>query len=118
MLKADYAGLFGGLVKATDHSAAGTGWIAGFRLGQRQVEEAGQWQFRFSQRRLEADAWLDIYPDSDFYGGSTGVEGSEALLALGVGRGMDVEADYYAAKRVSDVSKKEHLLQLDLNLRF
>lgn len=118
VLKADYAGLFGGLVKATDHSAAGTGWIAGFRLGQRKVGEAGQWQFRFSQRRLEADAWLDTYPDSDFYGGSTGVEGSESLLALGVASGMDVEADYYAAKRVSDVSKKEHLLQLDLNLRF
>ena len=118
VLKADYLGLFGGAVKATDHSAGSTGWIAGFRFGQRQAEEAGRWQFRFSQRRLEADAWLDTYPDSDFYGGSTGVEGSEALLTLGVAHGMAVEADYYAAKRISDFSKKEHLLQLDLNLKF
>ncbi len=118
VLKADYLGFFGGAVKATDHSAGSTGWIAGLKFGRREVEEAGQWQLRLSQRRLEADAWLDTYPDSDFYGGSTGVEGSEALLTLGVAHGMDVEADYYAARRISDVSKKERLLQLDLNLKF
>ncbi len=117
-LKLDYAGLFGGGVKATDHSRQNAAWIAGFKLGQRKVEEAGQWQFRYSLRRLEAEAWLDTYPDSDFYGGSTGVKGSEMVLTLGVARNMNVEADYYSDKRISDTSKREHLLQADLNLKF
>jgi hypothetical protein len=94
------------------------GWIAGFKLGQRKVEAAGQWQFRYSLRRLEADSWLDVYPDSDFYGGSTGVKGSELLLTLGLAKNMNLEADYYASSRIADVSKKEHLVQADLNLKF
>jgi hypothetical protein len=114
----DYGGLFGGGVKATDHAKNSVGWIAGFKLGQRKVEAAGQWQFRYSLRRLEADSWLDVYPDSDFYGGSTGVKGSELLLTLGLAKNMNLEADYYASSRIADVSKKEHLVQADLNLKF
>ncbi|MDA8130279.1 MAG: putative porin [Elusimicrobia bacterium] len=117
LVDADYLGLFGSAVKSTDHSVRDFGWIAGVKLGQRKVESFGQWQLRCSYRRLEADAWVDTYPDSDFYGGSTGVQGSEALLALGVVKNVNIEADYYSARRIAG-SGKEHLLQLDLNLKF
>ncbi|MDA8132954.1 MAG: putative porin [Elusimicrobia bacterium] len=117
LIDADYLGFFGGAVKSTDHSARDFGWIAGVKLGQRKVESFGQWQLRYSWRRLEADAWLDTYPDSDFYGGSTGVKGSETLLTLGLVKNVNVEADYYSSRRISG-SGKEHSLQLDLNLKF
>ena len=113
-----YAGLFGNYIKSIDHGSNDEGWIAGFKLGQRKVEDAGQWQLRWSLRRLEKDAWLDNYPDSDFYGGSTNVKGQEVLLTLGLLRAFALDLDYYAARPISGNLKKERLFQADINLKF
>lgn len=113
-----YAGLFGSYIKSLDHGRKSEGWIAGFRLGQRKVSGAGQWQLRYSLRRLEGDAWLDSYPDSDFYGGSTGVKGHEAMLTLGLLRDFTADLDYYQASPVGGGLKGEKLFQADVNLRF
>lgn len=113
-----YAGLFGTQVKALGHSKNSHGWLAGLKLGQRKVEDAGQWQFRWSLRRLEKDAWLDSYPDSDFYGGSVGVKGSEVLLTLGLMRDFALDLDYYKSSTINGSLKSERLFQADINLKF
>ena len=113
-----YAGLFGSYIKALDHGRKSEGWIAGFKVGQRKVEDAGQWQLRYSLRRLEADAWLDSYPDSDFFGGSTNVKGHEAVLTLGLLRDFAVDLDYYQSQPIAGGLKKEKLFQADVNLKF
>lgn len=113
-----YAGVFGNYIKSLDHGRASEGWIAGFKLGQRKVEDAGQWQLRYSLRRLEADAWLDNYPDSDFYGGATNVKGYEVLLTLGLMRAFALDLDYYQSEPIKGNLKKEKLFQADINLKF
>ena len=113
-----YAGLFGNTVKALGHGKNSAGWLAGIKLGQRKVEDAGQWQVRWSLRRLEKDAWLDNYPDSDFYGGSVGVKGSEVLLTLGLMRDFALDLDYYRTAPISGSLKSERLFQADINLKF
>lgn len=113
-----YAGLFGNYIKSLDHGKDSEGWIAGFKVGQRKVEDAGQWQLRYSLRRLEADAWLDNYPDSDFFGGSTNVKGHEVLLTLGLLRSFAVDLDYYQSEPIRGSLKKEKLFQADINLKF
>jgi hypothetical protein len=113
-----YAGVFGSAVKALSHSGNASGWIAGLKLGQRKVEDAGQWQLRYSYRRLESDAWLDNYPDSDFYGGSTNSKGHELGLTLGLMRAFALDFDYYQAEPVNGSLKKEKLFQADVNLKF
>jgi len=113
-----YVGVFGNYIKSLDHGRKSEGWLAGFKLGQRKVEDAGQWQLRYSYRRLEADAWLDSYPDSDFYGGSTNVKGHEAVLTLGLLRDFAVDLDYYQAQAASGGLKQEKLFQADVNLKF
>ena len=113
-----YAGLFGNYLRAFDRGRDNIGWIAGFKLGQRKVEDAWQWQLRYSLRRLEKDAWLDNYPDSDFYGGSVNVKGHEVLLTLGLLRDFAVDLDYYDAKPVSGALKRERVFQTDINLKF
>ena len=113
-----YAGLFGNYLRAFDHGGANEGWIGGVKIGQRKVEDAGQWQLRYSLRRLEKDAWLDSYPDSDFYGGSVNVKGHEAALTLGLLRDFALDLDYYDSKPVSGPLKREHLFQADINLKF
>jgi hypothetical protein len=113
-----YAGLFGSYIKSLDHGSKSEGWIAGFKLGQRKVDDAGQWQLRYSLRRLEGDAWLDSYPDSDFFGGSTNVKGHEGVLTLGLLRDFAVDLDYYQAQPIAGNLKKEKLFQADINLKF
>ncbi len=112
-----YAGLFGSYIRSTDHSKNGEGWLAGFKLGQRKVQDAGQWQLRYSRRRLAGDAWLDNYPDSDFYGGSTGVRGDEVLLTVGLLRDFAVDLDWYSSAPIAG-SVGESLFQVDVNLKF
>lgn len=113
-----YAGVFGNYIKSTDHSNNGEGWLAGFRLGQRKVEDAGQWQLRYSKRRLGRNAWLDSYPDSDFYGGSTGVKGDEVLLTVGLLRDFAVDLNWYGAAPIAKGYVGENLFQADVNLKF
>ncbi|HAU89798.1 MAG TPA: hypothetical protein DCW72_06095, partial [Elusimicrobia bacterium] len=86
--------------------------------GQRKVEDAGQWQLRYSYRRLEADAWLDNYPDSDFYGGAVNAQGHEVLLTLGLLRSFALDLDYYQTRPIAGGLKKEKLFQADINLKF
>lgn len=113
-----YAGLFGSQIKALGHGKNSNGWIAGLKLGQRKVDDAGQWQARWSLRRLEKNAWLDSYPDSDFYGGSTGVKGSEIVLTLGLMRDFALDLDYYKSAPIGGNLKSERLFQADINLKF
>lgn len=113
-----YAGVFGNYIRSTDHSKNGEGWLAGFRLGQRKVEGAGQWQLRYSKRRLGRDAWLDSYPDSDFYGGSAGVKGDEVLLTLGLLRDFALDLNWYGAAPMGEGYVGENLFQADVNLKF
>jgi hypothetical protein len=113
-----FAGLFGNYIQSIGHAGDRTGWLAGFRLGQRKVEDAGQWQLRYSFRRLGKDAWMDTYPDSDFFGGSTGVLGHEALLTLGLGKSFSTDLDYYIARPTTGVLKSERVFQFDVNVKF
>ncbi|HBA60542.1 MAG TPA: hypothetical protein DCZ92_06945 [Elusimicrobia bacterium] len=113
-----YAGLFGNYLQTFDHGAGNKGWIAGLKLGQRKVEDAGQWQFGWSLRQLQKDAWLDNYPDSDFYGGSTGVQGQRYQLALGLMRDFALNLSWFDARPLGGALKRERLLQADINLKF
>lgn len=114
-----YAGVYGNYIQAFEHARDNTGWIAGFKLGQRKVEDAGQWQLGWSIRQLEKDAWLDTYPDSDFYGGATNVKGQKTQLAVGLMRDFAVNLAWFDARPVSSATRKrERLLQTDINLKF
>ena len=114
-----YAGVYGKYIQAFEHARDNTGWIAGFKLGQRKVEDAGQWQLGWSIRQLEKDAWLDTYPDSDFYGGATNVKGQKTQLAVGLMRDFAVNLAWFDARPVSSATRKrERLLQTDINLKF
>ncbi len=108
---------FGGFVRNTAIGKNNSGWLAGISFGQEKVDDSGQFQFSFSQRRLEKDAWLDTYPDSDFYGGSTGVKGLEYILTLGVMRNFSIVFDYYDSVAIG-TSKRERLVQADVNFKF
>ena len=113
-----YAGIYGNYVQSFDHGKNNKGWIGGVKIGQRKVEDAGQWQAGYSLRRLESDAWLDTYPDSDFYGGSTNVKGQKFQLALGLLRDFALNLAFIESSPITGAVKGERVFQSDINLKF
>ena len=93
--------------------------LVGVKIGHKKVKTAGQWQFKYLYRRLERDAWLDIFPDSDFFGGATHAEGHEIIAVLGVYKNVSVAIDYYRTEEIdSDVDLVEDVFQFDVLMKF
>ena len=95
-------------------------WMAGAYMGNSKVNGFGTWKATFAYKSIARDAWLDIFPDSDFYSGQTGIEGTEGILELGLAKNMSFVVDYYRAHRTTSIAAKapEHLIQYDFNWKF
>jgi hypothetical protein len=95
-----------------------TGYLLGFNAGRSSIGEIWAWQIHYNWRRLETDAFLDIFPDSDFYGGATNVSGHEFILSVGLGEGFALGLDYYRTERIEGNPAPRDLLQADLVVKF
>jgi hypothetical protein len=113
-----YVGLFGEYLKNSDPSTNNKGTLAGVRFGFEKVSNPMEWQFSYSNRKLEKDAALDIFPDSDFYGGKTNVKGNEYIFSFGLAKNLMANLDYYTTENLSGNILKEKVLQVDVNFKF
>jgi polyhydroxyalkanoate synthesis regulator phasin len=111
-----HAALFGQFIKS-DADNDDTGWLAGLKFG-RKVKDLGDWELKYNYRHLEKDAVLDFLPDSDFYGGDTGVEGNEVELKFGLAKHVYLALDYYRAQQIDGPENDEDLFQFDFNFEF
>ncbi|MFC1841330.1 putative porin [Thermodesulfobacteriota bacterium] len=104
---------------ASDADSEDTGWMAGFKIGDKKIKNTGDWQFKFNYRELEQDAWLDFWPDSDFYNGETGVKGSEFEFVIGLSKNVTFGLDYYRAEPImGNTDREQSVLQVDLIVKF
>ena len=111
-----YLGVFGQYItSAADDD--NTGYLFGVKCGDKKVKKLWDWQAKYNYRRLEMYAWPDMFPDSDFLGGATGVEGSEIEVKLGLHKNVTLGLDYYMAEEI-DGDKDPKLLQLDLIVKW
>ncbi len=118
-----YGAFFGEYVKASDPSKNNEGWVIGFKFGEKKVKKAGQWQFKYLYRRLEQDAWLDAFPDSDAYDGDTHVKGHEAALKYGLAKNIILGLDYYYMEPIDTSAghisgNDQQVLQVDVAIKF
>ncbi len=102
-----------------------SGYLGGVRFGHEKVSDWGQWQAKYQYVMLGTQAWLDTLPDSDRYGGRTGVRSHEIVLSYGLNKNMTFDVDYYCNQLTNNPSdaaagflKTEHLIQADLNFKF
>jgi hypothetical protein len=113
----DYVGLFSDMVMTFDPDSQNIGYLGGVKFGAKKVKKLGQWQFKYMYRYLEHDAWIDAFPDSDAYGGATGVKGHEVGLELGLGKNSSLALDYYNMDPI-DGGENQGVIQVDWNLKF
>ncbi len=113
-----YGAIFGEYV-TSDADSDNTGWLAGLMLGDKKIKELGDWQLKYNYRKLEKDAWLDFWPDSDFYDGETGVKGSEFEFVIGLAKHVTFGLDYYFSKAIErNPGQDESLLQADIIVKY
>jgi hypothetical protein len=97
-------------------------WMTGIYLGNSKVNGFGTWKLIGAYKVIQRDAVLDIFPDSDFYGGATGVKGMENVLEIGLAKNLSFTVDYYRTipiHRTAATGKApEHVVQYDINWKF
>ena len=69
-------------------------------------------------RRLEKDAWIDAYPDSDSYGGETGIKGHEVVFTYGLAKNVTLGLDYYYMENITGPTIGENIVQTDVEFKF
>ncbi|MEJ2696109.1 MAG: putative porin [Candidatus Sulfobium sp.] len=112
-----YVGLFGTYVYNPDPSDNNQGFLAGVKFGDKKVSKGGDWQVKYMYRYLETDAWPDVFPDSDFFGGATNVKGHEAVASYGLMKHVTLGLDYYHSSQIHGTTD-EDLFQTDLVFKF
>jgi hypothetical protein len=101
----------------------GTGYMLGFKVGQEKVEKWADWQVRYNYAMLGKDAVLDTLPDSDRYGGKTGMRSHELMFDWGLSKNTWIGLDGYYGWQLkgnfgSTQSKPATVVQADWNLKF
>jgi hypothetical protein len=113
-----FAALYGEYVNNTEVSSKDSGYIAGLRFGHEKVKGPKQWQVSMHYQRLERDAWLDIFPDSDAYEGETDSESYVLKAEYGLMRHVRLGTNYYHSKSLSGPGNDEDIFQVDLLFDF
>ena len=78
----------------------------------------GQWNLGAGYKRLETDAVIDGYTDSDFHLGGTNAKGYFVNASIGLFDGANLEFRWFSANEVSGPPLSIDVGQIDLNVRF
>jgi hypothetical protein len=118
-----YVGLFGEYIYNPSPDTEKRAYLGGIRVGYPSIRKFGDWQFSYTYRRLEKDAWLDIFPDSTFYRGATNSKGHKAGIYFGLAKNLLCDMNYWHSVNIlgnSTLPKKrpEDVLQVDIQFNF
>lgn len=98
--------------------AGDMGFQLQYRLGYPQIRERGQWSAQFGYRRVESDAVVDAFTDSDFHLGGTNAKGYYLGGSYGIAHNTWLNARWLSATEVTSDPFAVDVLQLDVNARF
>jgi hypothetical protein len=87
-------------------------------FGDLDVHQADEWQVFFSYKRVERDAVLDAFTDSDLRLGGTDAKGYVLGGSLGLGKNTAATLRWLSADSVSGAPLSVDVLHLDLSVRF
>jgi hypothetical protein len=67
---------------------------------------------------LGKDAVPDVLPDSDRYGGKTGIRSHEGIISFGLGKNTSLGFDVYRSWSLIGSKAPETVVQADWNMKF
>lgn len=92
------------------------GWLAGFSLGQAKAPNS--FEVGYNYRRLEKDAAVGAFVDSDSWGGGTDGKGHKMYAKYAIAKNWGAQATYFVDKKGIDDGVDYKRLQLDLSCKF
>ncbi|PZQ88590.1 MAG: hypothetical protein DI534_10500 [Leifsonia xyli] len=95
-----------------------TGWAAMLTVGHKEIKKLWDWKVHVGYRRLESDATVDAFTDSDFGLGGTNLKGYTIGGSLGLADNVWASAKWMSADSVAGAPYSVDILQLDLNAKF
>ncbi len=107
---------FGDFVRNVATSDDNTAWLAGASIGK--CKEALDICTRYSYRRVERDALVAIFADSNFNGGGTDGKGHEVNLGVQLANPVRALISYFNNERNLDQPQNYQRVQVDLSGKF
>lgn len=102
----------------TDVEPKTKGYLVRMAFGSPEVTLRGDWQVFTSYRRVERDAVLDAFTDSDFRLGGTDVKGISVGGSYGLGRNSALSVRYLSGDSLSGAPLSIDVFQIDVSVRF
>lgn len=87
-------------------------------VGYPEIHEAGQWNVQGGYKRVESDAVVDAFTDSDFHLGGSNAQGYSLAARYGIGHDVWFSTRWLSATEVSGAPFSVDVLQIDLQARF
>jgi len=100
------------------YSGGNLGFLFQALVGYPELSERWQWQGFFGYRRVESDAVVDAFVDSDFHLGGTNAKGYWVGGGLGFAHDAWLNLRWLSATEVTGPPLAIDILQVDLNARF
>ncbi len=110
---------YGNYVKNTEADDNDTGYLAGVSFGEAKAPRS--FELGYNYRRLEADAVVGAFTDSDSWGGGANGKGHKLMAAYQVGKNWTLGATYFIDElgiKDGETSKDYKRFQLDLSAKF
>lgn len=95
-----------------------TGWLVGMSLGQAALQKRWDWNLSFIYRRVESDAVVDGFVDSDFGGGGTNLKGFTVNGSLALAPGVWLGLRWMTAQQIAGPTYKNDTFHVDINAKF
>lgn len=93
-------------------------WLVNLTFGNMALQKRWDWNVNFGYRKIESDAVVDGFNDSDFGGGGTNVKGFTVGGNLTLSSGLWLGLKWMSASQVVGPVFKNDIFQVDLNGRF
>jgi hypothetical protein len=94
------------------------GWMARITVGNKQIQQFGDWNVHAGYKYLESDATLDAFVDPDFGLGGTNLKGYFVGGNVGLSTNVWASARWLSANNIAGVPYAVDVLLVDLNARF
>jgi len=95
-----------------------TGWIVGLQAGSAALEKRWDWQLGVNYRRVESDATVDGFVDSDFGLGGTNLKGYTLWGNLALSSRVWLGLRWMSADQVAGPPFSVDILQVDVGGKF
>lgn len=100
-----------------NHQPQVTGYQVRVSYGSPEMKKLHDWQLSVGYKRLERDAVLDAFTDSDFHLGGTDARGYILGATYGLGKNTSASLRYFSADSITGLMGID-VVQFDLNIRF